>query len=160
MSTLTHWKKLINPDYLGAYSLTPGEEKILTIKSVVREKVTGTGGKKQECTVVHWVESEKPMILNRINSKTITKIYGTPYIEEWAGKKIKIFAELVDAFGEQVEALRVRAEQILPPVLNPEMKAWKAAVQHLREGGDIAKIAERFTLTDEIKRQMKNESEQ
>ena len=90
MSTLTHWKKLINPDYLGAYSLTPGEEKVLTIKSVVREKVTGTGGKKQECTVVHWAESEKPMILNRVNSKIISKIYDTPYIELWVGKKVKV----------------------------------------------------------------------
>ena len=41
----THWKRLINPDYLGAYSLDPGKDKILTIKVVKREMITGTGGK-------------------------------------------------------------------------------------------------------------------
>ena len=40
----THWKRLINPDYLGAYSLDPGKDKILTIKAVKREMITGTGG--------------------------------------------------------------------------------------------------------------------
>ena len=24
--TLTHWKKLMNPDYLGGYALQPGQE--------------------------------------------------------------------------------------------------------------------------------------
>lgn len=26
MENLTHWKKLTNPDYLGAYALQPGED--------------------------------------------------------------------------------------------------------------------------------------
>ena len=42
----THWKKLHNPDYLGAYSLDPGKDKILTIKDVRNEIITGADGKK------------------------------------------------------------------------------------------------------------------
>ena len=53
----THWKRLINPDYLGAYSLDPGKDMVLTIKSVKREMITGTGGKQEECTVCRWVIS-------------------------------------------------------------------------------------------------------
>jgi len=108
METKTHWKKFCNPDYLGAYSLSPRQELILTIKSVGREMIIGDKGKKQECTVIHFEEAQKPMILNRLNSKTISIIYLTPYIEDWPGKKIQIFATMVDAFGEQVEALRIR----------------------------------------------------
>ena len=48
----THWKKLTNPDYLGAYSFNPGEEKILRIKSVSQELVVGTDGKKNNAQLL------------------------------------------------------------------------------------------------------------
>lgn len=104
----THWKKLTNPNYLGAYSIENGCDLILTIKYVQEEKVTGTDGKKDDCVVCHFVENAKPMILNATNMKTITKLYKTPYVEEWAGKKIQIGVEKVKAFGDIVDALRVR----------------------------------------------------
>ena len=81
MEKLTHWKKLINPDYLGAYSLDGLAELNVTIDKVVREMVTGTGGKKEECTV-SYLKNQKPFIINRTNGKTITKVLKTPYVEE------------------------------------------------------------------------------
>lgn len=104
----THWKRLINPDYLGAYSLEPGKDMVLTIKSVVREMIIGVEGKKSEETVIHFAEPQKPMILNRTNQKTIQKVYKTPYIEDWAGKRIQLYSAEVKAFGEVVDALRIR----------------------------------------------------
>lgn len=105
----THWKKLTNPDYLGAYALDEGKDLIATIKNVQQEKVIGADGKKEECTVAHFVEPGiKPMILNTTNCKTIAKLYKTPFIEEWAGRKIQIFIDRVKAFGDVVEALRIR----------------------------------------------------
>ena len=44
----THWKKLTNPDFLGAYALNPDEDMIVTIKSVSEESFVGNGGKKEE----------------------------------------------------------------------------------------------------------------
>jgi len=111
---LTHWKQLKNPDYIGAYALQPGEELILTIKSCGLEQVVGTDGKKQDCLVVHFMEQVKPMILNNTNAKTISKVHQTPYMEQWTGKKIQIYARRVRAFGEDVDALRVR--DFLPKV--------------------------------------------
>ena len=104
----THWKRLINPDYLGAYSLDPGKDMVLTIKSVKREMITGTGGKQEECTVCRWEENQKPMILNRTNCKTISKVCGSPYIEQWAGHRIQIYATTTRMAGETVECLRIR----------------------------------------------------
>ena len=106
----THWKKLINPDFLGAYSLDPGKDMILTIRQVKKEMVTGADGKKEECIVCYWQEDQKPMILNVTNCKMISKLLKTPYIEHWAGHRIQIGAEMVSAFGEKVEALRVRKQ--------------------------------------------------
>lgn len=104
----THWKNEFNYDYLGSYSLNPGQEMVLTIKETKQEQVVGGDGKKQECFVAYFVEPQKPMILNKTNCKTIAKIYNTPYIEEWVGKKIQVFASKVRAFGEETEALRIR----------------------------------------------------
>lgn len=153
METKTHWKKLQNPDYLGAYSLLPKEEKILTIAKITREKIVGTGGKKKEETVAHFKESEKPMILNRTNCKTIAKTYKTNFIEEWAGKQIQIYAELVDAFGEQVEALRIRAfvPSVGLPFLQDNTPSMIKCIDHIKQGGKIEDIQKKYQLTDEVK---------
>jgi ribosomal protein L34E len=104
-----HWKKIYNPEFLGSYSLEPGKDLVVTIKSVVSEMITGADGKKEENMVVRFMEKDvKPMVLNATNAKTIQKIYQTPYIDEWAGKKIQLFSEKVKAFGDVVEALRIR----------------------------------------------------
>lgn len=109
MANLTHWKKLHNPDYLGAYALNPGQDLIATIKAVGNEIVIGTDGKKEECMVMHFAERDvKPMIVNSTNAKTITKLLKTPYVEEWVGSKIQIYTTEVKAFGDVVEALRIR----------------------------------------------------
>lgn len=105
---MTHWKKLSNPHYLGAYSIEDGKDLILTISTVRQEQITGADGKKDECMVCYFSDSEKPMILNSTNAKQIQKLLNTPYIEKWAGHKIQIGIEKVKAFGDVVEALRVR----------------------------------------------------
>ena len=72
-------KTLFNPDYIGAYVLEPGKDLIITIKSVKREPVTGTDGKKEDCVVAQLV-GQKPFIINATNAKTIRKILGSPYM--------------------------------------------------------------------------------
>ena len=106
---MPHWKRLINPDYLGAYSLDPGKDMVLTIKSVGREMITGTGGKREECPVCHWQEEQKPMILNVVNMKTIAKMYGSDY-DNWPGKRVQIYASTTKFGGDTVECLRIRKD--------------------------------------------------
>lgn len=101
---LTHWKKLRNPDYLGAYALQPNEELVLTIKKAGVETILGVEGKKEDELVIHFMEDYKPMIVNATNAKTITKVHKTPYVEEWVGKKIQIYARRIRAFGEDMDA--------------------------------------------------------
>ena len=107
----THWKKLTNPDYLGAYSLASGdgyEEKIVKITMVRQEKVTGPDGKQEMCMVAHLADGLKPMILNRTNCKAIEKVVGSSFIEDWAGHCVTVYVAKVKAFGEVVDALRIR----------------------------------------------------
>lgn len=123
----THWKKLTNPDYLGAYALDDGKDVILTISYVREEKVTGSDGKKDDCVVCHFSERVKPMILNSTNMKTITKLFGTPYIEDWSGRRIQIGIEKVKAFGDVVDALRVR--KFIPAENVPKCESCGGKIQ-------------------------------
>lgn len=103
----THWKKLTNPDYLGAYAFNPGEEKIVTIDHVTQEELIGENGKSSLC-IVAYLQNEKPLVLNKTNCKAISKLLKTPYIEEWAGARITLCVQIVKAFGDDVEAVRVK----------------------------------------------------
>ena len=108
----THWKKLTNPNYLGAYSIEDGRDLVLTIAYVRQEDVIGSDGKREECAVCHFKEREyKPMILNVTNMKAIAKVVGSPYIDDWVGHRIQIGTEQVRAFGTITDALRVRPEK-------------------------------------------------
>ena len=105
---------MTNPNYLGVYSLPDGRDIILTIKSVGQEMVMGADGSKEQCVVMHFHEPVKPFICNKTNLKQITKLLKTPYVEQWAGHKIQLGSERVKAFGDVVDALRVRSK--LPQV--------------------------------------------
>ena len=104
----THWKRMVNLDYLGTYSLEDGKDLTLTISDVRQEMVASNNGRKEQCMVARFKESVKPMILNRTNAKTITKVTGSPYIEDWAGKRITLYADTTRFGGDIVECLRVR----------------------------------------------------
>lgn len=125
MEDLTHWKKFHNYEYLGSYSIKEGETLTATIKSLGTEKVTGQNGKKEDCFVIHFSENLKPFICNRTNAKAITKALRTPYIEQWKGKKIELFVSRVNAFGESVDAIRVKDIATVTTQIDPTEAIFK-----------------------------------
>lgn len=135
----THYRKLMNPDYIGAYALTPGQDMTVTIASVAREKITSTGGKKEECTVAKLI-GQKPFILNATNSKSIAALYG-PYIEDWRGQQITLYASTTKMAGEIVECLRIRpyavpnqvARKLTDERLNKAIEAIKAGTYTIEQ---------------------------
>jgi len=157
----THWKKLENPDYIGAYSLEPTKDLTVTIEKVVREMITGTGGKKEECSVAYLV-GQKPMILNRTNQKTIAKVTGTPYIEEWKGKQITLYIAHIKAFGEDnVECLRVRPTspiQKLPDLLPSDKANFEKVLAALKNGFTIEQIKSKWSISLATEQRLKQEA--
>ena len=128
MGSLTHWKKMVNTDYLGAYSLQgTADSIILTIKDVKREKVTAPGGVVDDCIVARFEETQKngvvvkPMVLNATNCKTISAMYGTPFIEEWIGKKVEIVVAQTKYQRDLVDCLRIKNKI-------PEVPVYKCSV--------------------------------
>ena len=158
--TKTHWKQLTNPNYIGAYSLSEGQDLEVQILKVTKEMVKGEGGKQDECTIAT-LKDQKPLILNKTNCKTIAKLFETPYIEEWAGKKITLFKSVTKLKGEDVECLRIRDKK--PPqskaILNQSNPNWEKAIKAVKSGAfTIESLKLKYEISDEIKEIILNEA--
>ena len=152
-----HWKQYFDYKYLGAYSLEPGEERVLTIKNLHQEEVVGNNGDKSMLPVLYFYDSPKPMILNKVNSKTITKIYKTPDPRQWIGKKIQIYVDPGVRVGrERVEALRIRPKEpeVAKPKLTKVMKEWAKVVEAIKAGKSLEVIEKYYDMTPELKKEL------
>ena len=101
------YRKFMDKNYLGAWDVPDGEDLILTVDHAARDDVKNERGSEKKLTL-HFVEDFKPMILNATNSKAISEAYGSPKVEDWAGKRIAIYTTKVTAFGGTTDALRIR----------------------------------------------------
>lgn len=153
MDVKTHWKKLINPNYIGAYELMGvTDELTVTITDVKKEKVKNADGKEKE-SIVAYLKGQKPMVLNSTNCKTISKIYGTPLIQDWIGKSITLYVAKIKAFGEDnVECLRIRPTKPttkLPELIPSDTENWDKVKSALKNGYTIDKIKTRWSISKE-----------
>lgn len=150
---LHHWKALTNPLYLGSYDFQPGEERIVTVKDVKREMVKGQEGT-EEHTIVHFTEGYKPMIMNATNSKMLTNLSGSPYVEKWIGTSFKLVVIKIKAFGEFIDALRIKSEKVvktLPDLIldSPNFIKVKDAITNGK--ATIEQVETKYKLSKEVK---------
>lgn len=145
----THWKKLKNQEYVGAYLLQPGEERTVTIRTVGLEDVTVEGGRKDKLIVAR-LEGEKPFIVNSTNAKTISRLHGSPNIEDWAGKQITLYASTTNLKGEVVECLRIKPYVKAPAKKPIDAGRLDQAIASILAGKYTeAQLTKTFELTDE-----------
>lgn len=57
--------------------------------------------------VLYFSDAKKGLVLNKTNSDRIAHSY-TWETDSWKGRKIDLYTATVDAFGEEVEAVRVK----------------------------------------------------
>lgn len=134
MDTKTHWKKLAPSNYIGAWDLE--DDTIVTIVSISQEKVKpNASAPEEECVVMKLKEFDKPMIVNKTNLKSIEKATGTAYVEDWIGKQITLFVKNVKAFGEMVNAIRIR-QQAPQPKAKPTLSddRFQTALEKIKSG--------------------------
>jgi len=151
---MTHWKKYQNPNFIGSWALEEGERMQVTIKEAVQEEVHNPdpkGSKTKECLVLHFKEKNvKPMILNVTNSKKVSSLVGSPYIEDWPGNRIGLYVdEKVKAFGKTTRGLRICAASQAKKELKPGTDVYKKAVAKLEAGKTtIEKIKKYYEVPD------------
>ena len=112
MTEKTHYRKAFNSPYLSSADITDTTR--LTVHHVCLEP-DRTKKTKDHFNTAHFVEKEirpgealKPMILNATNSKTMKKITGSAFIDDWNQVAVNIYVDPAVRFGkETVEGLRI-----------------------------------------------------
>jgi hypothetical protein len=98
----------------GFEPVTPGSEPVVTISSVVKEKV-GDGDKH----VVYFEGHQKGLVLNRTNAEAIAMLYGDT-VEDWIGEQVTLYATPVTFQGKTTNAVRVRPSRKAAPKLTEQ----------------------------------------
>jgi len=115
-----------------------GPGMLLTIASVSQENVAKEGAEQELKWVLHFQESEKPMVLNSTNGQLIAKITGSDETDDWQGHKVVLYEDPNISFaGKIVGGIRVRAPRgpakAMPNSTQPQPKR-----QPLNEGAEPA----------------------
>lgn len=94
--------------YLHHYDLPKGQDLIVTIAGVKKERLKMANGQENEKQVLYFVEDVKPLVLNKkVVPAAISKAVGSPDREVWRGKKIALY-EGNEPKAEDGLAVRVR----------------------------------------------------
>jgi len=88
-------------DYLKASDLK-GADITVTMDRVEMHELGS-----EEKPILYFKGTDKGLVLNKTNTRTIMDIYG-PESQEWAGNKIVLFPTQTDFQGRQVQCIRVK----------------------------------------------------
>lgn len=91
--------------YIAGEMLAGKGSVTLTIKDVRNEELRSSRGADQK-PVVYFKERDKGLVLNKTNAKQIARLYGRE-TNDWRGKKISIYAQEGEWFGEKGYAIRI-----------------------------------------------------
>ena len=94
--------------YLKSEDFAEGEEKELTIARLTIEEMTARDQTKEQKPVLHFKDFDKSIVVNATNWKRIVTVTGQEDSDNWTGKKVTLYTEIVDAFGEMKPAIRVK----------------------------------------------------
>ncbi len=103
-----------------------GAGKLLTIESVSQTNVAKQGDTPEMKWCVSFLEVDKPMVLNRVNSELIAMITKERNSDNWGGFKIVLYDDPTISYaGKLVGGIRVRAPrgaaaQKPPPAKPPQ----------------------------------------
>jgi hypothetical protein len=114
--------RLLYPSAFLSSADLGGKDVTLTIRRVdVEELKTERGPEKKP--VMRFEETkakaeatstkEKGLVLPKVNAMTIASMYGNE-VDGWVGKRVTLYPTRVQAFGKEVDAIRIRPEVPAP----------------------------------------------
>jgi hypothetical protein len=143
-----HYMKLMNPDFLGSWDFNERERKILTIKDIDMREVYSQEkkGKEGKPTLI-FAENVKPMILSKVNSKSIASALKSTLVADWVGKKIEVYTNWEKHFGQESFVLRIKSTA--PIIKLPAI--GKAQAEEAIKRPDLTRefLSKHYTITDE-----------
>lgn len=149
----THFKKAFNSPYLGSQDLPDYKDINLTIERVELQQSAGLK-ENSKFNIAYFTDVKiKPMLLNSTNSKIISKLAKSVYIEDWVNIEITLMVKQVKAFGDIHDALRIRevTRKITNlPVLNNASKKWGELIEKVMNGAERKIIEKYYSISDAV----------
>lgn len=150
----THYRKAFDSPYLSSADIV--ESTVLTISKVVLEP-DHTNKTKDLFNTAYFVEKElrpgeklKPMILNAHNSKVMSSLAGSKFIDDWLNIPVTIYVENVRFGKETVEGLRISHMRPEKKELTPNNKTqWEQAKAAFKRDGDLRAVLKRMDMSEE-----------
>tara|TARA_R110000851_G_scaffold224525_1_gene377351 strand:- start:666 stop:1178 length:513 start_codon:yes stop_codon:yes gene_type:complete len=113
----THYRKVFKSDHLGCADLEDfvesGSNMIFTISHVNQEQGAKVAGKKIDANIAYFVENIKPLVLNAGNSKTVSKLAGSVFVENWKNLPVQLYIDAnVRMKGEVTGGVRISPNKV------------------------------------------------
>ncbi len=143
-----HWRKMMDINFLGSYSLPMGQDVVLTIKGFDEgEAFNQMKQKKDKVKTILFAENYdwiRPWIVSaKCNMRMIEKATGTPIYANWIGKRIRIGVEQIKAKGEIMDALRVK--NVSSETLENEYKTLNSEIDKATSQAQIKEIVAKYS---------------
>ncbi len=100
--------KLMFPTQFLASEEFNDKDVTLKIKAVQIENLRMVDGGAEDKPILTFEKTDKKLVLNKTNATTIADLYGNK-AESWAGQSITLFPTTCQAYGKQVNCIRIRA---------------------------------------------------
>lgn len=95
------------PYVTGVQLQLAAKDVVLTIRSCQLEKFYEPGKGTTQRPILAFTETNKRLILRPPTATAVARLYGAE-TNEWAGKRVALFAEEVEAYGKTHICVRVR----------------------------------------------------
>jgi hypothetical protein len=159
----THYRKAFDSPYLSSADLIEAMQ--LTVKRVSLE-ADRTKKTKDQFNTAYFAESEirpgeplKPMILNAHNSKVMSNLTGSKFIDDWLNVPVTIYVDSNVRFGrETVEGLRIYPNKLEKKVATPDtLKLWANAKAAYLRDGHLKAVLQRIDMSEDHQSQLISE---
>lgn len=157
--TDSHWRKVMNTAFLNGDEI-PAVGLDVVIASYKKEKIYSQKSRvEEEHITLLFKDVAKPMILTNRKAKQISAAVGTPLMDEWAGKKIKLVPKKEKHFGEFFDVINVeKSLEVIKPVLNEQLAdKWAIAKDKVAKGMTKEKLEKHYVISDEDFAKLKQE---
>ena len=155
MSNLTHYRKVFKSDHLGCADLEEFQESgsnlVFTISHVNQERGAKVAGRKIDANIAYFHEKIKPLVLNATNSKTLSKLADSCFIENWKNIPVQLYIEPTAALkGEVVGGVRISPNKVRQKqTIKRDTQQFNNAISAFKRDGNFDRVLERANISME-----------
>jgi hypothetical protein len=153
----THYRKVFKSDHLGVADLEDmleaSKRLVFTIEQVKQEFGVSVAGRKGNFNIAYFREDIKPLVVNATNSKTMKKLTGSPFVEDWENTVVELYIDPnAKMKGEIVGGVRISPNKAKAEKaeLKEGTTAFTNAVAAYKRDGNLDAVRKRMIVAKDV----------